>query len=369
MRSAQLVAALATVALACPPLTAFAAGPDAADVAAARTKGVDFLKTTQNDDGSWTSKDLVGVSAAVTAGLLDAGVRPDDAAVAKALKFLEGYVREDGGIYAEGSNHRNYETCLAMLAFTKANADGRYAAKIKAAEGFLKKLQWDEGEGIESGDTKYGGAGYGGSSRPDLSNTQFFLEALKQAGVKPDDPAMQKALVFVSRCQNLESEHNTTPFAAKIDDGGFYYTVAAGGTSVAGKTEDGGLRSYGSMTYAGLKSMIYAGLTKDDPRVKAAYDWARMHYTVKENPGLGEQGLYYYYQTYSKALAAMGIDSFEDASGQKHDWRTDLTTELLARQKPNGSWVNSADRFYEGDPNLVTAFVLMTLAHVETPAK
>ena len=35
---------------------------------------------------------------------------------------------------------------------------------------------------------------------------------------------MQRALVFVSRCQNLETEHNTTPFAAKNPDGGFYYT-------------------------------------------------------------------------------------------------------------------------------------------------
>ena len=30
---------------------------------------------------------------------------------------------------------------------------------------------------------------------------------------------MQKALVFVSRCQNLESEHNTTPFAATAGKG------------------------------------------------------------------------------------------------------------------------------------------------------
>ena len=58
------------------------------------------------------------------------------------------------------------------------------------------------------------------------------------------------------------------------------------------------------MTYAGLKSMIYAGLTADDPRVKAAYDYITKHYTLDENPGLGQQGLYYYYQTFAKALAA-----------------------------------------------------------------
>ena len=39
------------------------------------------------------------------------------------------------------------------------------------------------------------------------------------------------------------------------------------------------------MTYAGLKSFLYAGVSKDDPRVKAAVEWVRKHYTVTENPG------------------------------------------------------------------------------------
>ena len=110
--------------------------------------------------------------------------------------------------------------------------------------------------------------------------------------------------MFVSRCQNLESDHNRTALASKVNDGGFFYTVAAGGSSPAGKAADGGLRSYGSMTYAGLKSMIYAGLTASDPRVKAASEWIGRHYTVAENPGLGEQGLFYYYDTFAKTMAA-----------------------------------------------------------------
>jgi squalene-hopene/tetraprenyl-beta-curcumene cyclase len=123
------------------------------------------------------------------------------------------------------------------------------------------------------------------------------------------------------------------------------------------------------MTYAGLKSMIYAGLDENDPRAKAATEWARKHYTVSENPGLGDQGLFYYYQTFAKALDAMQVDQLEDASGTKHDWRADLASELLRRQNENGSWVNSADRFYEGDPNLVTAYVLMALNRVQPPKK
>ena len=149
------------------------------------------------------------------------------------------------------------------------------------------------------------GRGYGKDSRPDLSNTAFLLEALHAAGNGPDDEAVKKALIFVSRCQNLESEHNTTEFSSKNPDGGFYYTPAGGG-SPAGKTDNGGLRSYAAMTYAGLKSMIYAGLTPDDPRVKAAVAWLQKNYTLESNPGLGEAGLYYYYDTFARALDAAG---------------------------------------------------------------
>ncbi len=123
-----------------------------------------------------------------------------------------------------------------------------------------------------------------------------MVDALKEAGNGPDDEAMKKALVFVSRCQNLESEYNTTPAAAKNPDGGFYYTPADGGDSEAGKLPNGGLRSYASMTYSGLKSMIYCGVKADDPRVKAATKWIQENYDLKTNPGIGPAGLYYYYQ-------------------------------------------------------------------------
>ena len=105
-----------------------------------------------------------------------------------------------------------------------------------------------------------------------------------------------------------------------MNDGGFYYTIAAGGSSQAGETPDGGLRSYGSMSYAGLKSMIFAGVKKDDPRVKAAHEWITKHYTLDENPGMGGDGLYYYYHTFAKALAALSNDQLVDADGKSHDW-------------------------------------------------
>ena len=180
---------------------------------------------------------------------------------------------------------------------------------------------------------------------------------------------MQKALVFVSRCQNLESEYNTTPVAAKNPDGGFYYTPANGGESAADKLPNGGLRSYASMTYSGLKSMIYCGVKADDPRVKAATKWIQENYDLKTNPGVGPDGLYYYYHVFAKALAAVGSNTLQDAKGVKHDWRKELVEELAAKQQANGSWINPKGRWLEGDPNLVTGYVLLALSYCRPGAK
>lgn len=327
-------------------------------------KAIAYLRTKgQSADGSFTAAAGIGVTAVATTALLQHGVPPTDPAVAKALAYLQRFVQEDGGVYVPGSNYKNYETCLVILCLTEANKDGKFTTTIKRADAFVKGIQWDESEEKSRSDFEFGGAGYGKSKRPDLSNTSFLIDALKAAGNSADSEAIKRALLFVSRCQNLESEHNTAPFAAKNPDGGFYYTPAAGGNSQAGPTENGGLRSYASMTYAGLKSMLYAGVGPDDKRVKAAYEWLRKHYDLDSNPGMGTSGLYYYYNVFAKALAAMGKDKFVDADGTEHVWRAELVAELSSRQQPDGSWANENDRWLEGDANLVTGFALLALKH------
>jgi squalene-hopene/tetraprenyl-beta-curcumene cyclase len=327
-------------------------------------KAIEYFRTRgQAADGSYSAKSSPAITALVTTAVLRAGRTVDDPLVAKSLKYLEGFVHSDGGIYAEGSSHQNYETCVAIQCFAEANRDKRYEKLLKGAEAFIKGLQWDAGEGHDKSSPNYGGAGYGNSKRPDLSNTSFLIDALKSVGRGPEDEALQKALIFVSRCQNLETEHNTTAFAAKNPDGGFYYTPAAGGNSQAGTTPEGGLRSYASMTYAGLKSMIFAGVGPDDPRVQAAVKWLQNHYSIDENPGMGTAGLYYYYQTFAKALSAVGKNQFEDSAGTKHDWRHDLIQQLAKSQKADGSWVNENNRWLEGDSNLVTGYALLALTY------
>ncbi len=335
----------------------------AANVDKSRTKAIEFLKTSQMKDGSWTTPRTSGITALVVYALIDSGVPVTDPVVAKGLQRIAGYAQPTGEIAAPGSPHASYETSVSVMALVAGNTGGQFTEIIKKAEQYLRGAQYSEANNTDNADVAYGGAGYkAGGGKPDLSTTVFFLDALKATGATEQDPAVQKALVFLSRCQNLESEHNTTPQAAKINDGGFYYNPNGPGVSPAGQSDEGGLRSYGSMTYAGFKSMLYAGLKADDPRVKAALDWISKNYTLEENPGLGAGGLYYYYYLFAKAMEANGVNEFTDAKGAKHNWRNELALQLIALQKANGNWLNDrSSRWMEGDPNLATAYALVAL--------
>ncbi len=204
-------------------------------------RGIEFLRQRgQADDGSFSRETGAAVTAICVRAILEH--RPEavnDPAIQKGLKFIESMIQGDGGIYAQGSRYRNYETSISVGALLKANQDGRYDSVLKRAEVFLKEIQWDEGEGIESSDPAYGGAGYGSHQRPDLSNTSFLIDALTELGNNSNDEAIQKALKFVVRTQNLAGQGNDTPHADEVGDGGFYYTPAAGGQSQAGDARGG----------------------------------------------------------------------------------------------------------------------------------
>jgi hypothetical protein len=364
-----LVVVLAAVSFGFPARFARAADDAGADPEKRKEvleKAADYLKSRQGADGSFSPKIAgPGVTAVVVAGMLRCGFAVDDPVVTKGLKYLEKSAKKDGGIYDKGL--ANYTTSVAVMALREANKDGKYDAIIKNASAYLKKLQFDADEK----DVKFGGVGYDKGDRSDLSNTQYFIDALIAAGVPKDDPAIQRALKFVSRCQNLPGETNDQPFAKKTtadDKGGLVYVPDA--DDKKHQTPDGGLRSLGAMTYGGLKSFLYAGVSKDDPRVKAAVEWIRRHYTLAENPGMGQAGLFYYYHTFGKAMAALGEDQFADAKGQKHNWRRELFEVIQKRQQPNGSFINKGDRaFGEADPIMSTAFALLSLSYTKPTAK
>jgi len=333
-----------------------------------------WLETRQNTNGSWSSPEHPALTALVLTALL--GPTPEKAtspAIEKGYSFMLGCVQPDGGIYKDELQSYNTSVVLTTLVLRNRPSD---QVVIQNARRYLIGLQTTDAQLGGTNSPFSGGIGYGGTEkRPDLSNTMLALEALYQSrpvvqdanGIKAPDLNWKTALSFVQNCQNLPGS-NSQAWAS--DDpgnkGGFIY---APGRSNAGETNLASgrvaLRSYGSMSYAGLLSYIYADLKLDDPRVTAALDWLRGNYTVEENPGLGPQGLYYYYVLMAKALTFAGVDTLETKDGHKVHWRQELALKLINLQHGDGSWANENGRWWEKDPILDTAYVVTAMEIIE----
>jgi squalene-hopene/tetraprenyl-beta-curcumene cyclase len=330
-----------------------------------------WLRAQQNADGSF-GKDTL--HPALTALPLVAFQREPTGRfakedfVAKGYAYLRGFTQPDGGIYSKENGLANYNTSVCLLALVGANEPKDFDTLVKARAYVVGQ----QADGMAKPETD-GGIGYGsiGASpkrgHPDLDNTVVALEALRatkhliadKPGTK--DLNWNAAIDFVARCQNLPS--NKQPWASADADnkGGFIYYP---GFSNAGEVtlEGGGkaLRSYGSMSYAGLLSFIYADVKSDDPRVTAAVAWLRKHYTLDENPGLEKSGYFYYLHLMAKGLTAAGITELE-VGGKKSDWRLALAERLMKLQQQDGSWLNDTARWKENNPVLVTTYCALTL--------
>ena len=335
-------------------------------------KGLRFLKTQQKEDGSWSDADPN--HPALTALPLVAFQREPSGRylkdqpefMRKGYAFIRSKVQPDGGIYTKGLS--NYNTSTALMALLNSG-EPKDEPLLKAAKDFIVGQQ---AKGMTDPSLD-GGISYGstGTSRqhPDLDNTLVGLEALRayqaaRKNVEGEGKELnwQAAIEFVSRCQNLSATNKEKWVSDDpANKGGSIYFP---GDSKAGemKLPDGriALRSYGSMSYAGLLSFIYADVKKDDQRVVAALDWLKKNYTLKENPGMERAGLFYYYHLMTKALAAADVKTLETPNGQV-DWASEVALKLISTQAGDGSWVNDTARWMEKDPVLVTTYCVLSL--------
>ncbi|MEX0885319.1 MAG: prenyltransferase/squalene oxidase repeat-containing protein [Phycisphaeraceae bacterium] len=354
---------------------------------AAIDRAVAYLRDAQNDDGSWSPEPAgPAITAMIVLAMIEQpGISDSDPAVDAGVEFLLDHVQDDGGIYDRIL--ANYNTAISLSTLAELTHRPGVSEAVAGAQAFLRELQWSvgdvdpQGNPIDESHPFYGGVGYGNHGRPDLSNVQTMVQALYDSGVACDDPAYQQAVAFISRLQGHDA--NDMFDADTVErDGGFIYATSIDSDHIGtpqsmanpDQVERGregqpvsGLRSYGSMTYAGFKSYLYADLDRDDPRVLAALDWIRDNYTLERNPGMPadvqHQGLYYYYHTFARALHAWGEPTIATAAGEQRRWRADLVDQLLELQNDDGSWTNPADRWMEGDPNLTTAYALLALTY------
>jgi squalene-hopene/tetraprenyl-beta-curcumene cyclase len=337
-------------------------------------RGNSWLKSQQKDDGHWDDDGLPALTAlALTAAAQDPGTK-DSAHVAKGYDWLLRQQKDDGGIYNRGLS--TYNTATAITALVAAGKPEFEPAIVRARKHLIGQ-QWDKGEQGKTDQPGDGGLGYGAGTdkdHDDLSNTYLAIEALAlskkvvEDGRHGEQPDLdwQAAVTFLSRCQN-RGESNDQPWVT--DDannkGGFIYSPTSAKSEETLPDGRKALRSCGSMSYAGLLSLVYAKLSSDDPRVVAVKEWLGKNYTVSENPGLGDQGLYYYYHAMPKALAAANVSTLKLADGGESDWRKDLGEKLLSLQRSDGSWQNPNGRWMESNPVLVTAYVVLALEQID----
>ncbi len=470
-----------------------------ADAHAMIEKAIAYLRTQQDaKTGGWCIQEGAPVFPAITGLVLQGmlaqpGITEDDPAVQKAVKFILDSQQKDGGIYVGLLPSYNTAICLTALKDVKSPASVA-DAKARAME-FLRTLQFGEGAVVHEGmadsaqnvgkdNPYYGGFGYGRSGRPDMSNTSFAIEAMHAMNLPDNDPAFQRAIAFLQRCQMQEKGAggqaiNDMAYAQGSGQGGFIYStspnkdhvgvgISYGGEiaesldgrsgasaqvrlkQVEGKLRtlkkdevvakikaiwdrepdtargiipqeylvvlgagDGGAssrfevratispdrlstiltealaadidgptaitthaeehwhglvrhRAYGTMSYAGLKSYLYAGLSKTDPRVLAAREWMKRNYSLTTNPGVDDtDGLYYYYVMFARTNDALGETTLPvlhaDGSTEQRDWAKDLIDQLATLQNEDGSFRSVDDRWMENNPVLITAYSLIAL--------
>ena len=319
--------------------------------------GLTFLKTRQSANGSvLNSVGLTALSLRVMLenprGVADA----DKPAVERYAQFIVSKVNPDGSI-CEYPHDESYNTAVAITALA-ATKNPKYAPVIAGGQKFILKAQVGESRGFAPVDNWYGGMGYGGDERPDVSNLHIALEALRATALDPKDPVWQKALIFAARMQN-RSESSDQKWAG--NDGGFVYSPAMNPSEMGG-----GTHSYGSMTAAGMLSLLYAGTEKTDPRVQAARHWLATNFTLDSNPGTNSKNtLFYFYAALGKVMYAYGEKEFVDNSGQRINWRNALSDRLIKVQEADGSWVNKDSKvWWEDKPELASAWALIALEHV-----
>lgn len=366
----------ATILLAALPRFSRADTPPPPTPEAAITQGIAWLVAHQADDGSFSQPQFPGLSALALWAVAGSTDPAHAAAIQRGGDFLLASVQPDGGIYTpipgrRGGGLGTYNTAISLTALAATGRDD-ITQVVLDARAFLAKSQ-------HLGDDAFqGGFGYDKDSDrayTDMMNTHFVLEAMRKtqsfedlrpAGQPRVDIQWAAALDYADRLQNGPKTGDNA--------GGFFYSPgdAKAGTVTPSPADDTPaviIRSYGSITYAGLLALVHCRVDKTDARVQSALDWASRHWTLEENPGMGDQGLFFFYNVISRALSTVGVDTLTRADGAPLAWRADLVEAIATRMRKDGSWVNSNGRFWENDPVLATAYSVLALQHATGTAK
>jgi len=262
----------------------------------------EFLWRQQSEDGGWHS-DVHGLMAggqALTPFVLKSLLQIPDSIYPKkqhkidgALDFLRNHINSSGVLGLSDPDileYPNYSTAYALMVLVEFGnvADSILINRMK---NYLIDQQFDESRGIEFNNLAYGGWGFGEQNLPlgesghvDLAHTRRVLQALRIADENNENIYL-KAEQFLSILQKHPSEKRNQPgvigqeIIAPSYDGGFYYSPLVLGANKAkqelGNQNQAFFKSYATTTCDGLLSLLEAGYTMDDEKVKTAIKWLK----------------------------------------------------------------------------------------------
>ena len=359
---------------------------------AAIDRSIAYLLSQQHEDGTWRSKtygamrDDLALTATIAKSLMLAS--PCDQthqASERALTALRNWITSPPQQRTLRLEFPVYTAALAAIVLHRSgDLENREAAVLWLD--LLREHQLTERLGWSPTDQSYGGWGYSvlpprkpsgdfGARLPfesDLSSTLFAISALRLCGVSVDDPAIRSARVFIERCQNFSQD--ILLLDAALDDGGFHFAPACpvqNKAGIAGTDRNGRVRfhSYGTATADGVRALLAAGFKPDHPRVVAARRWLEMHFDAASNPGVfepaleGDRNAPYFYYCWSIAHAFGRLEVGDIHRGDARiNWAEALATELVRKQRDDGSWTNRFTFMKEDDPLVATPLAMAALA-------
>ncbi|MFP4053909.1 MAG: DUF4159 domain-containing protein [Phycisphaerae bacterium] len=221
---------------------------------------------------------------------------------------------------AEAELEGTYPVATRVMAMAETKRRDREVTKL-----MQRDLRWLWGAMGKSGQYTYTPLDGEEGDRYDNSNAQMALmavDAAARAGLEVPNAYWKQARSWW--------------LAQQQPDGGWAYRQPKNLLRV---------RSYGSMTAAGLASLMACNAwlddenvvrcreTKVDEPIDSAMKWLTKNYTLRRNPGKGVE--WYYYWLFS--LQRVGMATGHKRIGT-HDWYTEGSEELLSRQRSDGSW-------------------------------
>jgi len=271
-------------------------------------KGLKFLLSVQNPDGSWDSDGkgyrAVGITSLALMAFMSKAQFPGSGPYAKQLDRGKNWLLKHAKERPDGYlGSVMYEHGLATLALSemwgmtrgKKDDDAIQKALEKAVEVIIRSQN-------PGGGWRYQPQADGGE---DTSCTQTVFHALasaRQAGIMVPNETITRVVKYLTFAQNAES-------------GGFAYAP------------NGNAKVSDACTAGGAYSAQLAG-QRDSEMVAAA-----LRYLKKKSPGIMNNAGHYYYAHYYaiQAMVQAGDDHYAE-------WYPLIRDALISRQQDNGAW-------------------------------